>query len=146
MLVSGDPLASLRAGGVDLHEPNSVGRLSREHPATVREHYFQDLAAGVDVLRCVTAETMPREKLRALQLRRLKQTLKNAWDNVPLHRKRMKEKGVTPADIRSLENLAELGFEVFPRGQQTPEVLGALVKADSTKWWPLIKEFGIKAE
>jgi hypothetical protein len=23
---------------------------------------------------------------------------------------------------------------------------GALVKADAEKWWPLIKEFGIKAE
>jgi methionine synthase I (cobalamin-dependent) len=60
LLVSGDPLASLRAGGVDLHGPTSVGRLLREHPTTVREHYFQDIAAGVDVLCCVTAETMPR--------------------------------------------------------------------------------------
>jgi tripartite-type tricarboxylate transporter receptor subunit TctC len=39
---------------------------------------------------------------------------------------------------------AELGFEVFPREQQTPEVLGALVKADAEKWWPIIREFGIK--
>jgi hypothetical protein len=29
---------------------------------------------------------------------------------------------------------------------QTPEALGALVKADAEKWWPMIKEFGIKAE
>jgi tripartite-type tricarboxylate transporter receptor subunit TctC len=29
---------------------------------------------------------------------------------------------------------------------QTPEALGALVKADTEKWSPLIKEFGIKAE
>jgi hypothetical protein len=42
--------------------------------------------------------------------------------------------------------LVELGFQVFLREQQTPEVLGALVKADAHKWWPLIKEFGIKAE
>jgi hypothetical protein len=28
----------------------------------------------------------------------------------------------------------------------TDEVLGALVKADVEKWWPIIKEFGIKAE
>jgi hypothetical protein len=27
----------------------------------------------------------------------------------------------------------------------SPEALGALVKADAEKWWPVIKEFGIKA-
>ena len=58
------------------------------------------------------AETMPRAKLRALQLRRLKQTLKNAWDNVPIHRERMLEKGVRPADIRSLDDLTLLPFTV----------------------------------
>jgi tripartite-type tricarboxylate transporter receptor subunit TctC len=40
---------------------------------------------------------------------------------------------------------AELGFEVFPREQQTAEALGAMVKADADKWWPIIKELGIKA-
>jgi tripartite-type tricarboxylate transporter receptor subunit TctC len=42
--------------------------------------------------------------------------------------------------------LFDLGVEIFQREQQTPEVLGALVKADAEKWWPLIKEFGIKPE
>ena len=50
------------------------------------------------------------------------------------------------ADSTLRSRLAELGFEAFPREEQTPEVLGALVKADSAKWWPLIKQFGIKAE
>ena len=40
-----------------------------------------------------------------------------------------------------------LGFESFPREQQTPEALGAaMVKADAAKWWPIIKQFAIKAE
>jgi phenylacetate-CoA ligase len=56
------------------------------------------------------AETMPRNRLRALQLRRLKLTLKNAFDNVPLHRKRMKALGIAPQDIRSLDDLASLPF------------------------------------
>jgi phenylacetate-CoA ligase len=56
------------------------------------------------------AENMPREKLRALQLRRLKQTVKNAYDNVPLHRKRLKASRIAPADIRSLADLAALPF------------------------------------
>ena len=57
-----------------------------------------------------STETLPREKLRALQLRRLKLTVKNAFENVPLHRARMKAKGVKPADIRSLDDLAALPF------------------------------------
>jgi tripartite-type tricarboxylate transporter receptor subunit TctC len=42
--------------------------------------------------------------------------------------------------------VVDLGFEIFPRDQQTPEALGALVKADAEKWWPIIKELGIRAE
>ena len=41
--------------------------------------------------------------------------------------------------------LADIGAEIFPRDQQTPEALGALVKADAAKLWPIIKEFGIRA-
>jgi hypothetical protein len=37
-------------------------------------------------------------------------------------------------------------MEVFSRGRQTPETLGALQKADAKKWWPIIKKLGIKAE
>jgi tripartite-type tricarboxylate transporter receptor subunit TctC len=51
---------------------------------------------------------------------------------------------LTDPAVRS--RLADLGEEVFPREQQTPEALGALVKADADKWWPIIKELGIKAE
>jgi tripartite-type tricarboxylate transporter receptor subunit TctC len=50
------------------------------------------------------------------------------------------------ADPAARSRLVDLGFEFFPRGLQTPEALGALVKADTEKWWPLIKEFGIKTE
>ena len=42
--------------------------------------------------------------------------------------------------------LAELGYEAFPREQQTPEMLAALQKADAEKWWPIIRELGLKAE
>jgi tripartite-type tricarboxylate transporter receptor subunit TctC len=36
--------------------------------------------------------------------------------------------------------------EIPPREQQTPEYLGAHHKAETDKWWPLIKAAGIKAE
>ena len=42
--------------------------------------------------------------------------------------------------------LADLGQEIFPPDQQTPEALGAFQKAEIEKWWPIIKEAGIKAE
>jgi tripartite-type tricarboxylate transporter receptor subunit TctC len=50
------------------------------------------------------------------------------------------------ADPAARSRLADLGLEIFPRERQTPEALGALVNADAKKWWPLIKQFGIKAE
>jgi hypothetical protein len=37
-------------------------------------------------------------------------------------------------------------MEIFPRERQTPETLGAVQRADADRWWPIIKEFGIKAE
>jgi hypothetical protein len=37
-------------------------------------------------------------------------------------------------------------MEIFPRERQTPEALAALAKADAEKWWPIMKEFGIKAD
>jgi tripartite-type tricarboxylate transporter receptor subunit TctC len=42
--------------------------------------------------------------------------------------------------------IADLEIEIFPRERQTPEALAALQKADAEKWWPIIKELGIKAE
>jgi tripartite-type tricarboxylate transporter receptor subunit TctC len=52
----------------------------------------------------------------------------------------------TLADPAVRSRLTDLGLEIFPREQQTPEVLGTLVKSSAEKWWPLIKEFRIKAE
>jgi tripartite-type tricarboxylate transporter receptor subunit TctC len=50
------------------------------------------------------------------------------------------------ADPTVRSRLVDLGCEVFPRAQQTPQALGALQRADAEKWWPIIKELGIKAE
>jgi tripartite-type tricarboxylate transporter receptor subunit TctC len=50
------------------------------------------------------------------------------------------------ADPGVRARLADLGFEIFPREQQSPEALGAMQKAAAEKWWPIIKELGIRAE
>lgn len=54
--------------------------------------------------------------------------------------------------IKSLANsavqsrLADLGHRVFPRERQTPDALAAWHKAEIDKWWPIIREAGIKVE
>ena len=50
------------------------------------------------------------------------------------------------ADPAVRSRLTDLGFEIFSREQQTPEALAAMQRADAAKWWPIIKELGIKAE
>ena len=55
-------------------------------------------------------ETMPYEELRALQNERLLKQVQHVWDNVPYYRAKMEEKGVTPEDIRSVDDLYKLPF------------------------------------
>jgi tripartite-type tricarboxylate transporter receptor subunit TctC len=50
------------------------------------------------------------------------------------------------ADPAVRSRLADLGQEVFPREQQTPEALRAYHKAEIEKWWPIIKAANIRAE
>jgi tripartite-type tricarboxylate transporter receptor subunit TctC len=50
------------------------------------------------------------------------------------------------ADATVGARLGELGQEIFPREQQTPDALTALYKADTEKWGPIIKAANIKAE
>jgi len=56
------------------------------------------------------AETMPRAEIARLQLRRLKASVKNAYDHVPFHRRRMKELGFEPGDLKHLGDLDGLPF------------------------------------
>ena len=50
------------------------------------------------------------------------------------------------ADATVRQRLADLGQEITPREQQSPEALAAFHKAETEKWWPLVKAAGIKPE
>ena len=50
------------------------------------------------------------EKIRELQDERLVKQVKHVWDNVPYYRKKMEENGVTPDDIKGVDDLHKLPF------------------------------------
>ena len=55
-------------------------------------------------------ECMPHEKIRELQNEKLLKQVKHVWENVPYYRAKMQEKGVTPDDIKSQDDLYKLPF------------------------------------
>lgn len=68
-------------------------------------------------------ETMSREDKKKLQSERLVAQVKKLYETVPFYKKRMDEKGVSPADIKSIDDISKLPFmtkddlrEVYPHG------------------------------
>ena len=68
-------------------------------------------------------ETASREQIKQWQSERLVKQVKHIWDNVPYYRNKMEEKGVTPDDIKGIEDLHKLPFvtkddlrEAYPYG------------------------------
>ena len=68
-------------------------------------------------------ECASREQILAWQNERLVKQVHNVWDNVPYYRKKMEEKGLTPDDIKGVEDLHKLPFvtkddlrEAYPYG------------------------------
>jgi phenylacetate-CoA ligase len=55
-------------------------------------------------------ERASRDEITALQLERLKWSLRHAYDNVPHYRKKFEAKGVHPDDLKTLADLAKFPF------------------------------------
>ena len=55
-------------------------------------------------------ETAPREKILEIQNEKLVRQVKHVWDNVPYYRNLMQQKGVTPDDIRTVNDIRKLPF------------------------------------
>lgn len=53
-------------------------------------------------------ETMPQKELRELQLNRLKEIVYYSYKNVPFYKKKMEEAGVSPDDIKTLEDVTRI--------------------------------------
>ena len=63
------------------------------------ERYFQE------EIECASVD-----KLREIQNEKLPKQVRHVWDNVPYYRKKMEEKGLTPDDIKSIDDLHKLPF------------------------------------
>ncbi len=57
-------------------------------------------------------ECATKDEMRALQSFRLSQTIRRVYKNVPFYREKMEAIGVTPDDIRSVEDLYKLPFVI----------------------------------
>lgn len=55
-------------------------------------------------------ELASRDEIAALQLKRMKWSLRHAYDNVPMYKKRFDDAGVHPDDLKTLGDLAKFPF------------------------------------
>lgn len=55
-------------------------------------------------------ETMSRGQIKEIQLKRLKSLVERLYNNVPFYRKKFKERGILPGDIKTLEDIRHLPF------------------------------------
>lgn len=59
-----------------------------------------------------SADFLPREPLGALQSQRLQQVVRRVYEHVPLYRQRMQKRGLTPEEIRGIDEIQRLPFTV----------------------------------
>ncbi len=107
-------------------------------------------------------ETMPRKELRELQLKKLKVQVKHCYDNSPFYKRKLRETGLSPADIKTLEDLHKIPFTVkndlrdnYPMGMVAAEhdeiteihassgttgnpIIGVYTKDDVDSWQELM--------
>src|SRR5690348_15876755 len=78
-------------------------------------------------------ETIPRERLEALQLRKLRNLVAWAHERVPFHAKRLSDAGVTAGSLRTLADLRRIPFftrEDWMDGQIAAPPYGPILACD----------------
>ena len=78
---------------------NHNQRKKKERVFTMARNYFQK-----------EIETMPAEEMKKLQSEKLVKQVKHVYENVPYYRNLMDEKGLTPDDIKGIDDLHKLPF------------------------------------
>lgn len=67
-------------------------------------------------------ETLPREQLDALKLKRLKDTVQRVYERVPFYRTKFQEMGLDGDSVESLDDLKRLPFTTKPTAIITPTI------------------------
>ena len=57
-------------------------------------------------------ETLPRDRLKALQLERFRERMKYLYDNSPMYKRKYDEEGIKPEDIRTLNDIQHVPFTI----------------------------------
>ena len=55
-------------------------------------------------------ETMPREKLLKLQEERLRKIVRYCYEKIPVYKRKFKDAGITPDDVKTLDDLEKIPF------------------------------------
>ena len=55
-------------------------------------------------------ETMPREALESIQLKRLQTVLSHVYATVPFYKKKLDDAGILPGDVKTLKDLQRIPF------------------------------------
>lgn len=64
-------------------------------------------------------ETLPREKLEALQLQRFKERMQYVYDRSPMYQRKYDEAGIKPSDIGSLDDIQQVPFTIKEELRET---------------------------
>jgi phenylacetate-CoA ligase len=73
-------------------------------------HWMMTKEVGTQLADLRESQWLSTEKMRELQLGKLRKLVLHAYKHVPFYRDRMREMGIVPDDIRSLDDLSKLPF------------------------------------
>ena len=139
----GPAMQDLVAGQIDFMIDTAANSLPQVRAGNVIAYAVtgkKHLAAALDI---PTVDEAGLPGLRALNWQALFAP-KGASANITTKLNSATVAGLGDANLR--QRLADIGQEIFPPDQQTPEALGAYQRAEIAKWWPIIKAANLKAE
>ncbi len=80
-------------------------------------------------------ECASREEIRKIQSERLVKQVRNVWDNVPMYRKKMEKKGISPDKINQQARMNVKNIQTTPQKQGTTVEEKAAKVKKSTEYY-----------